>query len=193
MSFNTGSTCFANSNATSKEPRRSRVLRLAAPRSPTRRKASDRAVLFSRAEIGRQAVYRSDEVSNGTEFRRLSLCRFAGELQSLPNNVGLGDLASTRFDLDVGNERLGQAYCQGLHGIMCITCVSATQYVLVRATSRDSAIEREAGRRGHGFRDPDSIQFAGSAVEANTCLVMKGLPGLPSSAKPPRSDGEGRR
>jgi hypothetical protein len=74
-------------------------------------------MLPSRAEVDRQTVYRSDEVSNGTERRRLSVCRIGSELESFPNNVGLGDLASTRFGFDIGKEWFGQPYCQGFHGV----------------------------------------------------------------------------
>src|SRR5450759_775558 len=63
--------------------------------------------LLSRAQVGRQALDRADEIGNGIEHRGLTSRGFCGALQALANDVRLRTPAPARFRLDLGYQRLG--------------------------------------------------------------------------------------
>jgi hypothetical protein len=71
--------------------------------------------LLSCAQVGRQAVDRADEIGNGIKRRGLTPCGSSGALQALAHDVGLRTPAPARFHLDLGYERLRQAYGQSFH------------------------------------------------------------------------------
>lgn len=71
--------------------------------------------LLSRAQIDRQPFYRPDEIRDAFECRLTSSCPGPG-LQTLPNNIGLRDIAFPRLSVNLRDERLGQPYRKRLHG-----------------------------------------------------------------------------
>ncbi len=66
--------------------------------------------LLSCAQAGRQAVDRADEIGPGIQWCGLMRCGWSSALQALAHDIGLRTPAPARFHLDLGYQRLGQAY-----------------------------------------------------------------------------------